>query len=142
MAPSAVDERGFMTNGHGVNGAAKVDRMNPHEQVHFDPSLKPKSYHIKGTDPNSKILFRDVNIIDSTGADPFRGDVYIEGDPLLSLPNLPRRTSLTVNRIRRTHHPRRPRPLRLHPPARPLRPHHPRPRPHPNVRPRRRPHAL
>jgi hypothetical protein len=81
MAPSAVDERGHMIN--GINGKNKsgdsVDTMNPHEQVHFDPSLKPKSYHIKGTDPDSKILFRDVKIIDSTGADPFKGDVYIEG---------------------------------------------------------------
>jgi len=67
-------------NGH-VNGASdgKVDTMNSHEYVHFDPSLKPKNYSIKGTDPNSKILFRDVNILDSTGADPFKGDVYIEG---------------------------------------------------------------
>lgn len=84
MAPSAVDQRGLMTNGvnghkpNGVNGS-KIDTMNPHDLVHFDPSLKPKSYQIKGTDPNSKVLFRDVNIIDSTGRDPFRGDVYIEG---------------------------------------------------------------
>lgn len=85
MAPSAVDNRGMMVNGmnghtNGVNGAnGKVDTMNPHDYVHFDPSLKPKSYTIKGTDPNSKVLFRDVNILDSTGADPFKGDVYIEG---------------------------------------------------------------
>ena len=94
MAPSAVNENGIMTN--GINGDAAspngfarhrsykdVDTMNPHEQVHFDPSLKPKSYTIKGTDPNSKILFRDVNIIDSTGKAPFRGDVYIEGKSVL-----------------------------------------------------------
>jgi hypothetical protein len=85
MAPSAVDSRGVMVNGmngheNGVNGGdGKVDTMNPHDYVHFDPSLKPKDYTIKGTDPNSKVLFRDVNILDSTGADPFKGDVYIEG---------------------------------------------------------------
>lgn len=90
MAPSAVNENGIMTN--GVNGEAKgnhgfsrnrsykdVDMMNPHEAVRFDPSLQPRKYEIKGTDPSSKVLFRDVNIIDSTGREPFKGDVYIEG---------------------------------------------------------------
>lgn len=64
---------------NGTNGHSKVDTMNPYEHVHFDPSLKPKEYQIKGTDPNSKVLFRDVNIIDSSGGEPFKGDVYIEG---------------------------------------------------------------
>jgi hypothetical protein len=85
MAPSAVngDTTVNGANGHanGINGDhAKIDTMNPHDSVHFDPSLKPKSYTIKGTDPDSKVLFRDVSIIDSTGADPFKGDVYIEGE--------------------------------------------------------------
>jgi len=79
MAPSAVDYRGIMTNGVNGNDAGKIDTMNPHELVNFDPSLKPKDYQIKGTDPSSKVLFLDVNIIDSTGADAFKGDVYIEG---------------------------------------------------------------
>jgi hypothetical protein len=79
MAPSAVDSRGVMLNGINGHHAGKVDTMNPHDEVHFDPSLKPKDYTIKGTDPNSKVLFRDVNILDSTGADLFRGSVYIEG---------------------------------------------------------------
>lgn len=79
MAPSAVDYRGIMTNGVNGHDAGKIDTMNPHELVNFDPSLKPKDYQIKGTDPSSKVLFLDVNIIDSTGADPFNGDVYIEG---------------------------------------------------------------
>jgi hypothetical protein len=86
MAPAAVDERGLI-NGHNsthshnaANGASKnVDTMNPHDQVHFDPSLQPKNYQIKGTSPDSMILFLDVNIIDSTGKNPYRGDVYIEG---------------------------------------------------------------
>lgn len=87
MAPSAVDSRGMMVNGmkdkpNGVNGTHdKVDTLRPHDSVHFDPSLKPKNYTIKGTDPNSKVLFRDVNILDCTGAEPFKGDVYIEGTP-------------------------------------------------------------
>jgi len=87
MAPSAIDGRGHMTNGvngHKVNGddGGQTQHMYPHDYVRFDPSVKPKDYQIKGTDANSKILFRDVNIIDSTGRDPFKGDVYIEGEPL------------------------------------------------------------
>lgn len=63
---------------NGANG--KINTMNPHDYVRFDPSLQPKSYHMKGTDSNSKVLFCDVNIIDSTGREPFKGDVYIEGE--------------------------------------------------------------
>lgn len=68
-------------NGQHENGVSsgKIDILNPHEQVQWDPSLKPKDYSIKGTDPSSKVLFRDVNILDSTGREPFKGDVYIEG---------------------------------------------------------------
>lgn len=84
MAPTAVDTSGRMLNGFSDR---KIDTMNPHDLVEFDKSLTPKKYEIKGTDPNSKILFTDVNIIDSTGADPFRGDVYIEGMKQDSLEN-------------------------------------------------------
>ena len=107
MAPSAVDARGLMTNGinghkaangvSGANGKSGVDTMNPHEQVHFHPSLKPKNYEIKGTDPNSKVLFRDVNIIDSSGSDPFKGDVYIEGKPPDVLPAMLRPDRFQAN---------------------------------------------
>ena len=72
---------------NGANG--KIDTMNPHDHVHFDPSLKPKSYQMKGTDSNSKVLFRDVNIIDSTGRDPFKGDVYIEGERIKYVGEVP-----------------------------------------------------
>ncbi|KAK5110138.1 hypothetical protein LTR62_006272 [Meristemomyces frigidus] len=98
MAPSAVDSRGLMLNGlnydhqtHGPNGAknSSIDTMNPHEHVHSAPNLKPKDYQIKGTSPDSKILFRDVNIIDSTGADPFRGNVYIEGERIRYVGHVP-----------------------------------------------------
>ncbi|KAK4496382.1 hypothetical protein PRZ48_012362 [Zasmidium cellare] len=92
MAPSAVDPRGHMTNGingHKWQAPNKVDTMNPHDQVHFDPKLQPEAYHIKGSDPNSKILFRDVSIIDSTGRDAYRGDVYIEGEKIKYVGQVP-----------------------------------------------------
>lgn len=50
------------------------------DQVHFDPSLQPKHYEIAGTDPNSKVLILDVEIIEATGREPYRGDVLIIGN--------------------------------------------------------------
>lgn len=49
------------------------------EQLNFDKGLKPKEYQILGTHPDSKILILDVEILDSTGKEPYCGDVYIEG---------------------------------------------------------------
>jgi hypothetical protein len=49
------------------------------DAVQFDSSLTPKEYKIAGTKPGSKILITDVNILDSTGREPYRGDVLIEG---------------------------------------------------------------
>lgn len=78
----------------GPNGR----KLGVYDDVVFDPSLKPKPYHIKGevehnlskaqsfwlttpgTPADSRILFQDVNILDSTGADPYRGDVFVEGE--------------------------------------------------------------
>ena len=56
--------------------------------VQFDKSLQPKKYEIKGTSPDSKILLTDVNILDSTGKEPYRGDVFIEGMYPLLFPAL------------------------------------------------------
>ncbi|KAF7957675.1 hypothetical protein EAE96_003248 [Botrytis aclada] len=48
--------------------------------IQFDSSLQPRNYEVLGTHPASKLLFLDVNILDSTGRDPYRGDVLIEGE--------------------------------------------------------------
>jgi len=42
-------------------------------------NLQPQRYEILGTHEESKILFLDMNILDSTGREPVRGDVLIEG---------------------------------------------------------------
>lgn len=44
-----------------------------------NPNLQPKEYSIAGTHGESKILFTDVKILDSTGREPYNGDVLIEG---------------------------------------------------------------
>jgi N-acyl-D-aspartate/D-glutamate deacylase len=35
--------------------------------------------------PTSKILFRNVSILDDTGADPYPGDVLVEGDRIAAV---------------------------------------------------------
>jgi hypothetical protein len=52
------------------------------DAIHFDENLQPKHYDILCTHPESRVLFTDVNIIDSTGRAPYRGDVFIEGQLL------------------------------------------------------------
>jgi hypothetical protein len=54
-------------------------------EIEWDKALQPKSYSIFGTHSESRILFLDVNILDSTGKEPFRGDVLIEGKLLSSV---------------------------------------------------------
>ena len=45
---------------------------------------------MEGTRPDSKVLFLDVNVLDSTGADPYHGDVYIEGERIVSVGTVPK----------------------------------------------------
>lgn len=93
MAPGLLQTIGTDALTNGVmngemkpNGFESSRKTFPHEDVHFDPSLRPKNYQIKGTSPDSKILFQDVNILDSTGKEPYRGDVFIEGISVYSPP--------------------------------------------------------
>ena len=50
------------------------------KNIEWDKGLQPRQYQIFGTHPESRILFLDVNILDSTGKEPYRGNVLIEGD--------------------------------------------------------------
>lgn len=49
------------------------------DALDFGAQLTPKKYDMAGTHPDSKIMFLDVEILDSTGKLPYRGDVLIEG---------------------------------------------------------------
>lgn len=46
--------------------------------LRFANDLCPIRYQMLGTPSESKVLFLDVRILDSTGRDPYRGDVLIE----------------------------------------------------------------
>ncbi|KAJ9401030.1 hypothetical protein DTO282F9_1978 [Paecilomyces variotii] len=64
------------------------------EELNFDKGVKPKEYQIRGTNPDSKILILDVEIIDSTGKEPYRGDVYIEGERFSAVGDVPNKEKL------------------------------------------------
>ena len=49
------------------------------EALDFPKELQPKSYEIAGTQPDSTVLFLDVNILEATGRLPYQGDILIEG---------------------------------------------------------------
>lgn len=83
MAPSRVDDplpsfSQTSTTEQPYKGPprnlANIDAIN------FGAALQPKKYKLLGTHPNSKILFTDVNVLDSTGPEPYHGDVFIEGE--------------------------------------------------------------
>ena len=52
-------------------------------------SLCKAAYRTPGTRPDSKILFLNINVLDSTGAEPYRGDVYIEGERIIYVDSVP-----------------------------------------------------
>ncbi|KAK3649896.1 hypothetical protein LTR22_012772 [Elasticomyces elasticus] len=77
------------------------------DAVKFDDSLQPKQYEIFGTHPESKILFLDVNIIDSTGREPYHGDVLIEGEKFQAVGEVPDIDQLKADPKVRVFHGRR-----------------------------------
>lgn len=56
--------------------------VKPIQEYKVKPELLPPNYNIKGTDLASKILFVNVNIIESSGREPYKGSVYIQGSCL------------------------------------------------------------
>lgn len=83
MAPArTVDEVSWPTDTNKLSAQYQGSPRNVEHinAIQWDRSLQPKHYEICGTDASSKILFLDVNILDSTGAETYRGDVLIEGE--------------------------------------------------------------
>lgn len=92
MAPSRVDDPvpSFSeTNSTGESYQGPPRNVSPINAINFDKSLQPKEYKILGTHPESKILFTGVNILDSTGRDPYPGDVLIEGERITKVGVVP-----------------------------------------------------
>ena len=90
MAPGILTNGDFGTSNGSKSQRSYGRKLNSQDDISFDPKLKPKTYHIEGTRPDSKVLCLDVNIIDSTGADPYHGDVYVEGERNVYVDKIPK----------------------------------------------------
>jgi hypothetical protein len=89
MAPSRLDDgySTWSTNDYEYQGPPRnVTAIN---NINFDKALLPKEYKLLGTHPESRILFTDVNILDSTGKDLYHGDVLIEGERITKVGVVP-----------------------------------------------------
>jgi hypothetical protein len=91
MAPSKLDDPLLSFSQTSTTGEAyqgPVRNIANIDAIKFDKSLQPKKYELLGT-PKSKILFTNVNILDSTGRDPYPGDVLIEGEKITKVGTVP-----------------------------------------------------
>lgn len=83
MAPSVAQEPSVswptQVQPKSTPSSGRPRNIDPINSLNFPSHLQPERYEIQGTHPESKILFTDVNILDSTGREPYHGDVLIEG---------------------------------------------------------------
>ncbi|CAM1504602.1 Fc.00g021930.m01.CDS01 [Cosmosporella sp. VM-42] len=63
-------------------------------KLKIDPDLQPTKYEINGTHPETRILFVGVRILDSTGREPYLGDVLIEGEKITAVGDVPQKENL------------------------------------------------
>jgi hypothetical protein len=49
------------------------------DQLDFNSDLQPVNYEIAGTPASSRVLILDVEILEATGREPYRGDVLVVG---------------------------------------------------------------
>ncbi|KAJ5408182.1 hypothetical protein N7509_002065 [Penicillium cosmopolitanum] len=67
------------------------------DQLDFDSDLQPVKYEIAGTAPSSKILVLDVEILEATGREPYRGDVLIAGQRFAHVGKVPNKEALLAD---------------------------------------------
>ncbi|KAF9240849.1 dipeptidase [Melanogaster broomeanus] len=86
-APNAPPQAPKHANANGLGEA-----WDPHrptfrglDLTKADPRLKVPSVEIRTGSDDTVIAFVDVNIIDSTGAAPYRGDVLVKGKRIVSV---------------------------------------------------------
>lgn len=68
------------TGSHNGNHASPSRKVSRFDGICFDPRLRPRPYQISGAASNSRVLLLDVTILDSTGREPYTGNVLIEGE--------------------------------------------------------------
>ena len=77
------------TNGLGDHWDFRKPTIKGIDLTKLDDRVVIPRREMAGTDPNSKILFQDVNILDSTGREPFRGDVLVVGEKIRYVGQVP-----------------------------------------------------
>lgn len=91
MAPSRVESpKPWSTGIERIDSryAGPPRNIDAIDAVEFAPNLQPAEYSIFGTHEKSKILFLDVQILDSTEAEPYSGDVLIEGQSCIFMTSI------------------------------------------------------
>ena len=92
------------SNSHSEIYDGEPRNITPIDSLNFAQNLIPKAYDILGTHPDSRILFLDVNILDSTGRYPYRGDVLIEGERITRVGDVPNLAELKKDHSVRVFH--------------------------------------
>ncbi|GKZ31276.1 hypothetical protein AbraIFM66950_011635 [Aspergillus brasiliensis] len=67
------------------------------DQLDFEPNLQLVNYEIAGTSASSRILILDVEILESTGREPYRGDVLIVGERFAHVGEVPNKDTLLAD---------------------------------------------
>ncbi|CAI7615648.1 unnamed protein product [Penicillium bialowiezense] len=67
------------------------------EQLDFDSDLQPPNYEIAGTASSSKIMILDVEILEATGREPYRGDVLVSGQKFEFVGDVPNKEALLAD---------------------------------------------
>ncbi|RXK37009.1 hypothetical protein M231_05716 [Tremella mesenterica] len=84
--PSGPVERTVTTNGFGEPWDAFKPVFRGIDLTKPDPRIHAPDLSIASLTPNEdKVAFMDVNILDSTGALPYRGDVLVKGERIVSV---------------------------------------------------------
>jgi hypothetical protein len=104
QTPGTVSWESWTLNDLNKTTAAKPSDSFPRniayiDNLKLDPELQPTTYQMAGTNSQSKILITDARILDSTGREPYRGDVLIQGS-FPSQKTRPEQRCLTVQQGR------------------------------------------
>ncbi|RSL73859.1 hypothetical protein CEP54_000250 [Fusarium duplospermum] len=101
MTKDEISKTSWPQGAHDSWGKEPIHAQKVPRNVEFinnlklDKKLQPKEYHIDGTHQRSKILFTNVKILDSTGREPYTGDVLIEaGEKIAAVGQIPNKAEL------------------------------------------------
>ena len=77
------------TNGIGLPWDYKKPEIKGVDLRKIDPRVVIPRREMAGTDPGSRIVFKNVRILDSTGREPHMGDVLIVGERIRLVGSVP-----------------------------------------------------